>query len=641
VDPTFQQLENADIDIMVGATYENIMMVEGEMKEVSEKEMLDAIKFAHEEIKKQCVAQKELTEAVGKSVKRTYCQETNDDAVKEACEKFCYDRCYTIAKTMPGKLERQDALDALKEEFMETFPEEERDDEKTIMVNRYFAAIEKRAMRNMILNEGVRLDGRTPTQVRPIWCEAGYLPGAHGSAIFTRGETQALATVTLGTKLDMKETDDVLQQDTQQFVLHYNFPPFCTGEAKAQRGLSRREIGHGNLAWRALKPVVPIGDENPYAVRVVSDILESNGSSSMATVCAGTLALMDSGLKIKKPVAGIAMGFIDDPENKRHVVLTDILGDEDHLGDMDFKVAGTKDGITATQMDIKVDGMPYEVLEAALQQAKEGREHIMGEMMKCISEPRADFRPNVPRIIQIRIPGDFIGAVIGTGGKVIQEIQKTTGTTITITEEGEEGVVDIFGENKDAMDAALARIKEITAVPEIGKVYHGKVVSVLEFGAFVEILPGKEGLLHISELQWGKTDRVEDILKEGDEVDVKLLEIDEKTGKMRLSRRALLPKPEGYVEPEIRPRSPRSGDRRDSRGGDRRDFHRGDRDFRGGERGYRNDRRGDRDFHSNDRGGYRNDRRDNRNEHSNNPQRGNSSPYEETYSQNNSSDEEL
>jgi polyribonucleotide nucleotidyltransferase len=644
VNPTFEQLEKADIDIMVGATYENIMMVEGEMKEVSEKEMLDAIKFAHEEIKKQCLVQVELSKELGKDVKRTYCHETNDDAVKEACEKFCYDRCYTIAKTMPGKLDRQNALDALKEEFMETIPEEERE-EKTIMVNRYYANIEKRAMRNMILNDGVRLDGRNSRQVRPIWCEVGYLPGAHGSAIFTRGETQSLATVTLGTKLDMKETDEVLSQDTQQFVLHYNFPPFCTGEAKAQRGLSRREIGHGNLAWRALKPVVPVGDENPYAVRVVSDILESNGSSSMASVCAGTLALMDSGLKIKKPVAGIAMGFIDDPENHRHVVLTDILGDEDHLGDMDFKVTGTKDGITATQMDIKVDGMPYEVLEAALQQAKEGREHIMGEMMKCISEPRADFRPNVPRIIQIRIPGDFIGAVIGKGGEVIQDIQKKTGTTITITEEGEEGIVDIFGENKDAMDAALARIKEITAVPEVGQTYHGKVVSILEFGAFVEIMPGKEGLLHISELQWGKTDKVEDVLKEGDEVDVKLLEIDAKTGKMRLSRRALLPKPEGYVEPESRPRGPR-------RDGDRRDDHRGG-DRRGGDRGgfHRDDRRDNRD----NRGGDRRDNRDNRggdrfhnNENRNNvapkddAPKGNGKPYEETYSQDNgNSDDEL
>ena len=382
----------------------------------------------------------------------------------------------------------------------------------------------------------------------------GYLPGAHGSAIFTRGETQSLSTVTLGTKMDMKELDEVLVQDTQQFVLHYNFPPFATGEAKPQRGVGRREIGHGNLAWRALKPVVPVGEENPYAVRVVSDILESNGSSSMATVCAGTLALMDCGVKIKKPVAGIAMGLISDEKTGKFVVLSDILGDEDHLGDMDFKVTGTKDGITATQMDIKVDGLPYEVLEQALAQAKEGRAHIMGEMLKTISEPRADYRPNVPRIVQITIPSEFIGAVIGTGGKVIQDIQKTTGTTITITEEGDKGIIDIFGENKDSMDAALARIKAITTVPEVGETYHGKVVSILEFGAFVEILPGKEGLLHISELDYKKVDKVEDVLQVGDEVDVKLLEIDQKTGKMRLSRRALLPAPEGWVEHERKPR---------------------------------------------------------------------------------------
>jgi len=417
------------------------------------------------------------------------------------------------------------------------------------------------------VDEGVRLDGRNTRQIRPIWCETNYLPGAHGSAIFTRGETQALATVTLGTKLDMKELDEVLVQETQQFVLHYNFPPFSTGEAKPQRGIGRREIGHGNLAWRALKPMVPVGDENPYAVRVVSDILESNGSSSMATVCAGTMALMDSGLKIKKPVAGIAMGLISDKKTGKFVVLSDILGDEDHLGDMDFKVTGTKDGITATQMDIKVDGLPYEVLEQALAQAKEGREHIMGEMMKTISEPREDFKPNVPRLVQITIPGEFIGAVIGTGGKVIQEIQKTTNTTITITEVEGQGVIDIFGENKECMDAALARIKAITTVPEVGETYHGKVVSILEFGAFVEILPGKEGLLHISELDYKKVEKVEDVLNVGDEVDVKLLEIDAKSGKMRLSRRALMPAPEGWVERERKPRP--SGDRGPRKDGDR------------------------------------------------------------------------
>ncbi|MBO7320518.1 MAG: polyribonucleotide nucleotidyltransferase [Bacteroidales bacterium] len=566
INPTFQALERADLDIMVAATYENIMMVEGEMKEVTEKDMLDAIKFAHEEIKKHCVAQKELMEEVGKVNKREYCHEEDDEDLRNALVSFCYDKCYAIAKSQLGKHEREDAFSALKDEFIETIPEEERDD-KMVMINRYYGQVEKECMRRMIVDEGVRLDGRNTRQIRPIWCETNYLPGAHGSAIFTRGETQALATVTLGTKLDMKELDEVLVQETQQFVLHYNFPPFSTGEAKPQRGIGRREIGHGNLAWRALKPMVPVGNENPYAVRVVSDILESNGSSSMATVCAGTMALMDSGLKIKKPVAGIAMGLISDKKTGKFVVLSDILGDEDHLGDMDFKVTGTKDGITATQMDIKVDGLPYEVLEQALAQAKEGREHIMGEMMKTISEPREDFKPNVPRLIQITIPGEFIGAVIGTGGKVIQEIQKTTNTTITITEVDGQGVIDIFGENKECMDAALARIKAITTVPEVGETYHGKVVSILEFGAFVEILPGKEGLLHISELDYKKVEKVEDVVNVGDELDVKLLEIDAKSGKMRLSRRALMPAPEGWEERERKPRP--AGDRGPRKDGDR------------------------------------------------------------------------
>lgn len=582
INPTFDIVKDADIDLIVAATEENIMMVEGEMNEVSEAEMLEAIKCAHEAIKGQCRAQKELMEEVGKVEKKAYCHEVNDEDLRKAVHDYCYDKCYAIAKSGLAKHEREDAFDALKEEFMETIPEEERE-EKAMMVSRYYGAVEKEAMRRMIIDEGVRLDGRSTTQIRPIWCEVGYLPGAHGSAIFTRGETQSLSTVTLGTKMDMKELDEVLVQDTQQFVLHYNFPPFATGEAKPQRGVGRREIGHGNLAWRALKPVVPVGEENPYAVRVVSDILESNGSSSMATVCAGTLALMDCGVKIKKPVAGIAMGLISDEKTGKFVVLSDILGDEDHLGDMDFKVTGTKDGITATQMDIKVDGLPYEVLEQALAQAKEGRAHIMGEMLKTISEPRADYRPNVPRIVQITIPSEFIGAVIGTGGKVIQEIQKTTGTTITITEEGDKGIIDIFGENKESMDAALARIKAITTVPEVGETYHGKVVSILEFGAFVEILPGKEGLLHISELDYKKVDKVEDVLQVGDEVDVKLLEIDQKTGKMRLSRRALLPAPEGWVEHERKPRLNGA-----SNGGGR-----GGRD-RGGDRGRGPRRDGDR-----------------------------------------------
>ena len=586
INPNFSEMENADLDIMVAATYDNIMMVEGEMKEVSEAEMLAAIKFAHEEIKKHCKVQMELTEETGKTQKRAYCHEENDEELRKAVEAFCYDRCYAIAKSGSAKHERSDAFDALKEEFYQTLPEEDREAKK-MMVERYYHAVEKAAMRNLILDEGIRLDGRSSTQIRPIWCETDYLPCAHGSAIFTRGETQSLSTVTLGTKLDMKELDEVLVQKTEQFVLHYNFPPFATGEAKAQRGVGRREIGHGNLAWRALKPMVPLAPENPYAVRVVSDILESNGSSSMATVCAGCLALMDAGVKIKKPVAGIAMGLITDEKNPndRYAILSDILGDEDHLGDMDFKVTGTKDGITATQMDIKVDGLSYEVLEKALEQARQGRLHIMGEMMKCISEPRADYKPFVPRIIQITIPGDCIGAVIGKGGEVIQKIQRETGTTITINEENGQGIVDIFGESKDAMDKALDWINGICAVPEVGAIYHGKVVSILEFGAFVEILPGKEGLLHISELDWGKTDKVEDVVNIGDEVDVKLLEIDEKTGKMRLSRKALIEKPEGYVEPERRPRQGGAVRRDDRKSGSGRN------DRRSGERRGRAPRR--------------------------------------------------
>ena len=599
INPNFSEMENADMDLMVAATYDNIMMVEGEMKEVSETDMLEAIKFAHEEIKKHCKVQMELTEECGKTVKRTYCHEVNDEELKKAVEAFCYDKCYAVAKSGQDKHARSDAFDAIKEEFMQTIPEEERED-KQMMVDRYYHAVEKAAMRNLILDEGQRLDGRKTNEVRPIWCEVGYLPCAHGSAIFTRGETQSLATVTLGTKMDMKELDEVLVQGTSQFVLHYNFPPFATGEAKAQRGVGRREIGHGNLAWRALKPVVPVAPENPYAIRVVSDILESNGSSSMASVCGGCLALMDAGGKISKPVAGVAMGLITDAEkpNDRYAILTDILGDEDHLGDMDFKVTGTKDGITATQMDIKVDGLSYEVLAKALEQARQGRMHIMGEMLKTISEPREDYKPFVPRIIQIRVPGEFIGAIIGKGGEVIQKIQRETGTVVTITEEQNngvsEGVVDIFGDNKEAMDKALSWINGICAVPEVGATYHGKVVSILEFGAFVEILPGKEGLLHISELDWKKTDKVEDVLSVGDEVDVKLLEIDAKTGKMRLSRRALLEKPEGYVEPERKPRSSsdkprRDSDRRDNKA-PRRDDRRGDRrDSKGPRREFRQD----------------------------------------------------
>lgn len=576
INPTFSEMKKAQLELMVAATEENIMMVEGEMNEVSEKTMLDAIKFAHEEIKKHCRVQKELMHELGTDIhKRDYPHDVEDEVLKVAVRDFCYNKCYDLAKAAKPKQERTEGFETIKNDFIATLPEptseaeKEEYAQKLFLIERYYHDVEKDAMRNLILDEGVRLDGRVCNEVRPIWCEVDYLPCVHGSAIFTRGETQSLATVTLGTKMDMKETDEVLIQEDQQFVLHYNFPPFATGEAKSQRGVGRREIGHGNLAMRALKPVVPLAPENPYAIRVVSDILESNGSSSMASVCGGCLALMDAGVKIKKPVAGVAMGLITDAScpNDRYAILTDILGDEDHLGDMDFKVTGTKDGVTATQMDIKVNGLSYDVLEKALEQARQGRLYIMGEMLKTISEPRADYKPFVPRIEQLRIPAEFIGAVIGKGGETIQKIQKETGATITITEEplpngGTEGVVDIASNDKEAMQKALDWIKGICAVPEVGKTYHGKVVSILDFGAFVEILPGKEGLLHISEIAWNKTDKVEDVLKVGDEVDVKLLEIDPKTGKMRLSMRALTDKPEGYVEPERRPR-PERGPRRD------------------------------------------------------------------------------
>ena len=617
INPTFSQMKDSDLELMVAATEENIMMVEGEMNEVTEHDMLEAIKFAHEEIKKHCRVQKELMHELGTDVnKRDYPHDVEDEQLKKEVEDFCYDKCYALAKSAKPKHEREDGFEAIKEEFIATIPEPQNAeeqaeyDQKIALVGRYYHAVEKEAMRNMILDEGIRLDGRVCDQVRPIWCEVDYLPCAHGSAIFTRGETQSLATVTLGTKMDMKETDEVLIQDDQQFVLHYNFPPFATGEAKPQRGVGRREIGHGNLAMRALKPVVPVAPENPYAVRVVSDILESNGSSSMASVCGGCLALMDAGVKIKKPVAGVAMGLITDAErpNDRYAILTDILGDEDHLGDMDFKVTGTADGITATQMDIKVDGLSYDVLEKALEQARQGRMHIMGEMMKTISEPREDYKPFVPRIEQLVVDSEFIGAIIGKGGETIQKIQKETGTTITITEEpnpsgeGTVGVVDVASNDKEAMQKAIDWINGICAVPEAGTVYHGKVVSILEFGAFVEILPGKEGLLHVSEIAWGKTDKVEDVLKVGDEVDVKLLEIDAKTGKMRLSMRALTEKPEGYVEAERRPRGGDRGsdrkDRRDDRprrDSDRRD-RRDDRPRRDSDRRERRDERPRRDF---------------------------------------------
>lgn len=543
INPTFDQLETADMDVMVAATYDNIMMVEGEMKEVSEADLLNAMKFAHEEIKKHCKAQLELMEAVGKTVKREYCHEVHDEDLRKAVKDFCYEKVYAIAASgNANKHERHDAFEAVKAEFKAQFSEEELA-EKEGLINRYYHDVEKEAMRRSILDEGKRLDGRTTTQIRPIWCEIDYLPGPHGSAVFTRGETQSLTTVTLGTKLDEKLVDDVLTKGKERFLLHYNFPPFSTGEAKAQRGVGRREIGHGNLAFRALKGQIPA--DYPYTVRVVSDILESNGSSSMATVCAGTLALLDAGVKINKPVSGIAMGLIKNAGEEKYAVLSDILGDEDHLGDMDFKVTGTKDGITATQMDIKVDGLSYDILEKALNQAKEGRMHILGKITETIAQPREDFKPHVPRIEVMIIPKDFIGAVIGPGGKIIQAMQEETGAVITIEEIEGAGRVEISAENKAAIEAAIKKIKGIVAVPEVGEVYKGKVRSIMPYGAFIEFLPGKDGLLHISEIDWKRLETVEDGgLKEGDEVEIKLIDIDQKTGKFKLSRKILLPKPE-------------------------------------------------------------------------------------------------
>ena len=541
INPTCSQLKEADLDIMVGATYENIMMVEGEMSEVSEKEMLDAIKFAHVAIKEQCLVQKELAEAVGKT-KRTYCHEVNDEELRKDVWDKCYQKAYDVARQCnANKHLRGELLKQVCEEYMETLPEEEREAKK-MMVARYYHDVEKEAMRQMILDEGVRLDGRTTEQIRPIWCEVGYLPGPHGSAVFTRGETQSLSTVTLGTKLDEKIIDEATEKGKERFLLHYNFPPFSTGEAKASRGVGRREIGHGNLAHRALKRMIP--EDFPYTVRVVSDILESNGSSSMATVCAGTLALMDAGVPMKKPVTGIAMGLITDKGCEKYAVLSDILGDEDHLGDMDFKVTGTVDGITATQMDIKVDGLPYEILEKALEQAKRGRLHIMNIVRETLPEPRPELKPHAPRIQTIIIDKDQIGAVIGPGGKIIQDIQEKSGATVNIEEVDNKGIIDISASNAESIQIALNRIRAIVARPEEGEVYEGTVKSIMPFGAFVEILPGKDGLLHVSEIDYKRIEKVEDVLKEGDKIQVKLLEIDKKTGKLRLSRKALLPKPE-------------------------------------------------------------------------------------------------
>ena len=561
VNPTFDQLKEADMDIMVGATEENIMMVEGEMDEVPESAMLEALKVAHEAIKPMCQLQKELSKELGTDVKREYDDEVNDEELRQQVKDECYKPAYAIAEAGDhDKHQREDAFTEIREGFKERYaaahpelsPEEL--EEKNAMVDRYYHDVERDAMRRCILDEGKRLDGRKTTDIRPIWCEVSPLPMPHGSAIFTRGETQALATATLGTKLDEKMVDDVLDKSYMRFLLHYNFPPFSTGEAKAQRGVGRREIGHGHLAWRALKGQIPA--DYPYTVRVVSDILESNGSSSMATVCAGTLALMDAGVPIKAPVSGIAMGLIKNPGEDKYAILSDILGDEDHLGDMDFKTTGTAKGLTATQMDIKCDGLSYEILEKALNQAKQAREHILGKILETMPAPRPELKPHVPRIEAFEIPKEFIGAVIGPGGKIIQGMQEDTGATITIEEEDGVGKIQVSGPNKESIDAAVAKIRAIVAIPEVGEVYDAKVVSIMPYGCFVEFMPGKEGLLHISEIAWKRLESVEEAgIKEGDTIKVKLLEIDDKTGKFRLSHRVLEEKPEGWEErPARRPR---------------------------------------------------------------------------------------
>ncbi len=561
VNPTFDQLKEADMDIMVGATEENIMMVEGEMDEVPESALLEALKVAHEAIKPMCQLQKELSKELGTDVKREYDDEVNDEELRQQVKDECYKPAYAIAEAGDhDKHQREDAFTEIREGFKERYaaahpelsPEEL--EEKNAMVDRYYHDVERDAMRRCILDEGKRLDGRKTTDIRPIWCEVSPLPMPHGSAIFTRGETQALATATLGTKLDEKMVDDVLDKSYMRFLLHYNFPPFSTGEAKAQRGVGRREIGHGHLAWRALKGQIPA--DYPYTVRVVSDILESNGSSSMATVCAGTLALMDAGVPIKAPVSGIAMGLIKNPGEDKYAILSDILGDEDHLGDMDFKTTGTAKGLTATQMDIKCDGLSYEILEKALNQAKQAREHILGKILETMPAPRPELKPHVPRIEAFEIPKEFIGAVIGPGGKIIQGMQEDTGATITIDEEDGVGKIQVSGPNKESIDAAVAKIRAIVAIPEVGEVYDAKVVSIMPYGCFVEFMPGKEGLLHISEIAWKRLESVEEAgIKEGETIKVKLLEIDDKTGKFRLSHRVLEEKPEGWEErPARRPR---------------------------------------------------------------------------------------
>lgn len=608
VNPTFQQMEEADMDIMVGATKDNIMMVEGEMKEVSEQDLIGALKVAAEAIKPMCELQYELAKEKGTDVKREYDHEINDEELREQIKSELYKPAYDINHQALEKHARQDAFDKVLADFLEKYDaahtdlSEEDLEEKHAEATRYYDDVMRDAMRRCILDEGLRLDGRATTEIRPIWCELSPLPMPHGSAIFQRGETMSLSTCTLGTKMDEKLIDGVLEKSYQRFLLHYNFPPFSTGEAKAQRGVGRREIGHGHLAWRGLKGQIPT--DFPYTVRLVSQILESNGSSSMATVCAGTLALMDAGVPMKKPVSGIAMGLIKNPGEDKYAILSDILGDEDHLGDMDFKTTGTRDGLTATQMDIKCDGLSFEILEEALMQAKAGREHILNCMMETISEPRAEMKPQVPRIVAFDIPKEFIGAVIGPGGKIIQQMQEDTGATITIEETDGKGHVQVSAPNKDSIDAALAKIKAIVAVPEVGEVYEGTVRSIMPYGCFVEILPGKDGLLHISEIDWKRLETVEEAgIKEGDKIKVKLMEIDPKTGKYKLSHRVLMEKPEGYVERERRPR-PERGERRGRR--DDRHEGRGERPARQPRRyEHRNDEQAPKEFndsldHNND-----------------------------------------
>ena len=608
VNPTFQQMEEADMDIMVGATKDNIMMVEGEMKEVSEQDLIGALKVAAEAIKPMCELQYELAKEKGTDVKREYDHEINDEELREQIKSELYKPAYDINHQALEKHARQDAFDKVLADFLEKYDaahtdlSEEDLEEKHAEATRYYDDVMRDAMRRCILDEGLRLDGRATTEIRPIWCEVSPLPMPHGSAIFQRGETMSLSTCTLGTKMDEKLIDGVLEKSYQRFLLHYNFPPFSTGEAKAQRGVGRREIGHGHLAWRGLKGQIPT--DFPYTVRLVSQILESNGSSSMATVCAGTLALMDAGVPMKNPVSGIAMGLIKNPGEDKYAILSDILGDEDHLGDMDFKTTGTRDGLTATQMDIKCDGLSFEILEEALMQAKAGREHILNCMMETISEPRAEMKPQVPRIVAFDIPKEFIGAVIGPGGKIIQQMQEDTGATITIEETDGKGHVQVSAPNKDSIDAALAKIKAIVAVPEVGEVYEGTVRSIMPYGCFVEILPGKDGLLHISEIDWKRLETVEEAgIKEGDKIKVKLMEIDPKTGKYKLSHRVLMEKPEGYVERERRPR-PERGERRGRR--DDRHEGRGERPARQPRRyEHRNEEQAPKDFndsldHNND-----------------------------------------